>query len=357
MAENVNQKQSEHSRAKNCAECRRLKIKCDREIPCSNCVKRGRASICPDGHLLPKGQRFILSNTEQLHARIDELTERIRELEEALANLQSLHSDEPHPLLKDSTEPLATAFGSLRLHDDGNARFYGGTSSMEWLMSNDRPEIDHTVQSDPFSDVSQSINPLGDAGGLDFVNASFPLPPTTDTLNTQLLTLHVWNGLPPKEEAIKLVEAFFSQSAMRIAPIRRNPFVNGVFTILYDGGDKGRITVQELSIVYGVFALGMLNRDNYAAAHRYITLSRGCLALDSVISHTTLTGIHAMLLQIEYLFTSDISYAYGTAQACLGMTMKLAQSIGLHRDPSTWGLPPEETYLRRLTMVWFSFFA
>jgi hypothetical protein len=32
--------------------------------------------------------RLILSNTEDLHAKIDELTERIHELEEALASLQ-----------------------------------------------------------------------------------------------------------------------------------------------------------------------------------------------------------------------------------------------------------------------------
>jgi hypothetical protein len=32
--------------------------------------------------------RLILSNTEDLHAKIDELSERIRQLEEALASLQ-----------------------------------------------------------------------------------------------------------------------------------------------------------------------------------------------------------------------------------------------------------------------------
>jgi hypothetical protein len=64
------------SKAKNCAECRRLKIKCDRQVlryshflnkpndidlkvPCSNCVKRGTSSICPDGQLLPKAQRYL----------------------------------------------------------------------------------------------------------------------------------------------------------------------------------------------------------------------------------------------------------------------------------------------------------
>ncbi|OAL56182.1 hypothetical protein IQ07DRAFT_29 [Pyrenochaeta sp. DS3sAY3a] len=29
-----------------CEECRRLKMKCNREVPCSNCVRRGRIAFC-----------------------------------------------------------------------------------------------------------------------------------------------------------------------------------------------------------------------------------------------------------------------------------------------------------------------
>ncbi|RAK77690.1 uncharacterized protein BO72DRAFT_477267 [Aspergillus fijiensis CBS 313.89] len=32
-----------------CAECRRLKMKCDRQLPCSNCVRRRRTSFCNPG--------------------------------------------------------------------------------------------------------------------------------------------------------------------------------------------------------------------------------------------------------------------------------------------------------------------
>ena len=36
------------------------------------------------------------------------------------------------------------------------------------------------------------------------------------------------------------------------------------------------------------------------------------------------------------------------ATTMMGSTMKLAQSAGLHRDPSHWeGLQPEEAYVRR----------
>ncbi|KAI0778884.1 hypothetical protein BD413DRAFT_512605 [Trametes elegans] len=32
-----------------CAECRRLKLRCDRKVPCETCTKRGCAALCPDG--------------------------------------------------------------------------------------------------------------------------------------------------------------------------------------------------------------------------------------------------------------------------------------------------------------------
>nr|KIR83485.1 hypothetical protein I308_06147 [Cryptococcus tetragattii IND107] len=32
-----------------CAECRRLKLKCDRQVPCSNCTRRGCQELCPNG--------------------------------------------------------------------------------------------------------------------------------------------------------------------------------------------------------------------------------------------------------------------------------------------------------------------
>ena len=54
--------------------------------------------------------RFILSNTEQLHEKIYEMSNRIRQLEDTLAILQSNVSDQRYPLL---TEELSKVkFGS-----------------------------------------------------------------------------------------------------------------------------------------------------------------------------------------------------------------------------------------------------
>src|SRR5882757_3322925 len=98
----------------------RLKLRCDRAIPCSSCVKRGCGAICPDvgsffvlyiqsltdllsgisddwprksvGSFLLCGVRayifffesFVLASTQELHEKISELATRVRELEDAL---------------------------------------------------------------------------------------------------------------------------------------------------------------------------------------------------------------------------------------------------------------------------------
>lgn len=94
-------KESKRARgALSCAECRRLKLKCDKTVPCSSCKRRGCSAICPNGSLITgQGTRFVLADTEKLHQKIAHMSDRIRQLEDALAILQSTVSKEPHPLL------------------------------------------------------------------------------------------------------------------------------------------------------------------------------------------------------------------------------------------------------------------
>ena len=63
----------------NCAECRRLKVKCDRQIPCRGCVKRGCPELCPNETL--GGVKGLLQERQNLN-------QRIKDLENALHNAQ-----------------------------------------------------------------------------------------------------------------------------------------------------------------------------------------------------------------------------------------------------------------------------
>jgi Fungal Zn(2)-Cys(6) binuclear cluster domain len=155
-----------------CAECRRLKLKCDKKLPCGSCVRRGCSSVCPNGSLTT-GQgtrcvwilldcvrgvfilfiRFVLADTEQLHRKIAEMGQRIRQLEDALAIFQSGVTNETHPLLREEllgvkfgpevqtpadSEPVRDtvaesmdALGTLTIGDDGESKYFGRSAGSE----------------------------------------------------------------------------------------------------------------------------------------------------------------------------------------------------------------------------------
>ena len=174
----------------------RLKLRCDRAIPCSSCVKRGCGPICPDvGHSsytigshshyltfraplrLAKGigkvygsyfygvslqllHRFVLASTQELHEKISELATRVRELEDALRSSHSHLTSEQHPLLteellkikaplqrdishtktpssvvikEEETNPdIVDSFGSLSISLTGRAKYFGQTAN-SWV--------------------------------------------------------------------------------------------------------------------------------------------------------------------------------------------------------------------------------
>lgn len=96
-----------------------------------------------------------MADTEQLHRKIADMSHRIRQLEDALAILQSTISDERHPLLQDEllkvkfgpevvdgrqtspveSEPTVTqsidALGTLTLGDAGEMKYFGSSAGSE----------------------------------------------------------------------------------------------------------------------------------------------------------------------------------------------------------------------------------
>jgi hypothetical protein len=101
--------------------------------------------------------RFILADTEQLHRKIADMSNRIRRLEDALTILQATVSDERHPLLEDdllkikfgpeapegrscrTQEDQATkqqqqsidALGTLALGNSGEVKYFGRSAGSE----------------------------------------------------------------------------------------------------------------------------------------------------------------------------------------------------------------------------------
>lgn len=96
---------------------------------------------------------FVIAATEHLHRRIARMSDRIRQLEDALAMLQASTSKEPHPLLSEDaivvdadnvdkphesedevSGEVSRALGTLSVSDQGLSRFFGSTGGSDLLL-------------------------------------------------------------------------------------------------------------------------------------------------------------------------------------------------------------------------------
>jgi hypothetical protein len=128
-------------------------VRCDRSLPCGTCVKRGCASLCPNGVVPPgQGSRFVLAATDHLRRKLAKLEARMHLLEDALAvsdesDSHPLLMQSLHPLVETTDEPtlkatieeppkydpatLTDALGTLYINKDGSSRFFGPSGGAE----------------------------------------------------------------------------------------------------------------------------------------------------------------------------------------------------------------------------------
>ncbi|KAF5336101.1 hypothetical protein D9611_006219 [Ephemerocybe angulata] len=360
-----------------CAECRRLKLRCDRTIPCSSCVKRGCGAICPDGSLTTgQGNRFVLASTQELHEKITELANRVRELEDGLKTSHAKTSTEQHPLLSEDLlkvkmplqrEPPALrngglaikeeenapealdAFGSLSISLSGRTKYFGHIANSWLFLQNESPE-DELENSE---DTVSSLRNLLPAEILMRASA-FPIAHTSALANVGLQTL-CWY-LPPPEIAHKLRSIYYSHAAWMYNPINIETFDEEVWSLFY-GQRAGPIqedpmVYHRLSLMFIVLAIGSLMDMTLPAynleAEKYHQLSRAAIFHSSLFDEPTLNAVQSLFLMTYYMFLSDRHGTNtGARWGIMGITIRVAQSIGLHRDSGKYKVDVAETQRRR----------
>lgn len=400
-----------------CAECRRLKIKCDKQIPCQSCLRRGCASLCPNGSLATgQGTRFVLAATEHLHRRIAKLSSRIRQLEDALAGLQAKHSADPHPLLHDdlvSTDELREglrdeggdsmddsspapigqtgevidALGTLSISDHGISRFFGPTGGSESLLlasiSNNHPSPSSSTTNDSHSPSASStttttVTAASDDLNLSLFSQSFPFTPVGAPRSIQDL-IEV-NHLPPYSAAISLCNTYFTQVSWLHRGVTQSQLLEEMLPMIYhlpspspaSGEEQARSGPHDLALLFIVLAIGSLlsspasSSPNTATANanalgeHYHQISRAALALQPVLEKPSIVTIQALHLLSIYNAMSGSDLNSETSMemtwSLVTLAAHLSQTIGLHRDSARWGLSPKMVQRRRI-LFWDLFVA
>ncbi|OAX41741.1 hypothetical protein K503DRAFT_863613 [Rhizopogon vinicolor AM-OR11-026] len=342
-----------------CAECRRLKLKCDRVFPCQSCSKRGCAEICPDGALTSgKGSRFILANTEQLHAKIIQMSDRIRQLEDALEIVQAKSSPDPHPLLhqdslriKNSLE-LYSSHATVGRHAQTDAKETYGSNFRLPVASSSTRDADKVQdrRSEERDSTAESCTP--DIPSLcpeiETLSQTFPYP----WLPNNPMRQQIYEMLPTREEADYLctqarLNALWQYNLDPSETWLPN-LVHHVYTTPIE-----RLSFRRLSLLFIMMAIGLLadlNQQNESPrAEVFHRLARASLCETNLMDEPSLDLLQTLFYMIWYLLIfSDKSQAVAYAWSIMGLAVKLAQSLGLHRDGNRWKVIPEESQRRRM---------
>ncbi|KZP23151.1 hypothetical protein FIBSPDRAFT_1043094 [Athelia psychrophila] len=367
-----------------CAECKRLKLKCDKKLPCSSCVRRGCSTICPQGSFTTgQGSRFILTDTEQLHRKIAEMSERIRNLEEALAMLQSSVSAESHPLLRDellsikfspqaqeaesdehpSPEDVLAetidAFGTLAIGNGGESRYFGRSGGSESLLM---------AGAEAEAPLERLNLPAMMPAFINRLTAIFPmsLGCTSDSQKFQDAIATLFDCLPPIPRAWSLLEAYMENASCVFQPAKREHLIEDFLTPIYNAkkeredptlnlNARAQISPHKLAVLFLVMAIGA-NVDftlppYNEEAELYYHYARAALALRSIFDSPLIETILAILLLSYYHSSAGERHSKDSSWALIGLACKLAQSLGMHRDPANWNMD-EKTANKRRRLFW-----
>ncbi|TCD70534.1 hypothetical protein EIP91_002880 [Steccherinum ochraceum] len=339
-----------------CGECRRLKLKCDRVFPCQSCCKRGCAEICPDGALTGgKGSRFILANTEQLHDKIKSMSERIRQLEEALRNVQSQLSPNEHPLLAQELLLIKKSPELFGVEQQLNAT----SADIQCVRDDAAAIIGRSGSASSSREPEPSPPNRGDEEHFpeDFAqfSRSFPSPWSMSQELNPTMRQRIRDMLPPLSDAQYLCEqarihAFWQYN------IDCETFLPNLIRSIYNS-PLTALLPHRLGLFLMILAIGCkvdVNAHNSgeADAERYHHLARVALCEVPVMDDTSFDAVLALFFMEWYLLMfSDEKKAVEYAWGIMGLMTKLALSIGLHRDAVRSKVIPEELDRRR-TLLW-----
>ncbi|CDO70135.1 hypothetical protein BN946_scf184783.g19 [Trametes cinnabarina] len=298
-------------------------------------LKRSRGEIsCAECRSLATGQgtRFVLAATEHLHRRIAKMSERIHQLEDALAITQARCSNDPHPLLSDgkmqardmededdlapedmgtvAPSDVVTAFGMLSVSDHGVSRFFGPTGGTEYLLfsDNDGPSSPSNGSRSPESIRGSKTPPL--PGEIARFSNSFPFTPMGPPQAVYDLIL---SHLPSYERACQLAESYVTYAAWLFRSVPRRQLFDEMIPYFYKQPPPDDAapaccdysSPHDLALLLLCFAIGALvdlSQSPYnSEAEHYSQLAQAALALQSVLANPTLVTIQALHLHSIYI--------------------------------------------------------
>ncbi|KAF9034692.1 hypothetical protein BDZ89DRAFT_1062420 [Hymenopellis radicata] len=290
-----------------CAECRRLKIRCDKMVPCSTCIKRGCGSLCP----MCKNE-----DAEEGSPRLPP---------------DSQESEEP-PSAPSADNTLTDSLGVLHIDEDGGSRFFGPSAGSERTPAESRSTAEFDT-----SYLPAEIN---------MCCRSFPFTP--QNVPVQSVQTSIEGLLPPIERAFQLVDTMLEHLSWMFHIVSRQE-MRQLINIIYRDRDVeyGPHDLALMLIVISVGAMVDLDLPPYnTEAQHYYKLAQAALALQPILMEESFVSVKVLHFMSVYNGLSGKEENLETSFALLSLASQVALRIDV--DPTMWGFQGKEAYDRRV---------
>ncbi|KAL2015361.1 hypothetical protein VTK56DRAFT_5758 [Thermocarpiscus australiensis] len=318
-----------------CWPCRQRKVKCDNKSPCENCVKREHPQLCSY-----KPNRSATGKSISGAADVNGGTQ----------GKKRAHSPDGHESRSQSND-AREAISAYEPNSTDTTRYVGQNSIPALLR-------EQTAANEP-QDMRSLL-------GLDN-SAPFPL---MSSRHLDRLASDISSELPADREVMKLFRTYkeIPQPFWGFV-IDINDLESRLMVYLEDRAKNARastkttkpVSASWLSILFAVLAVGSQYHDSpyhvrTKDSQRYIQISFHFLRLGNFLLRPNLDSIQALLMT-SFVLLNDMKAE--ASWALLGLTCRLAQSLGLHRaqpldDRQTPDAAKKELARRKLwwTCLW-----
>ncbi|RDA82829.1 hypothetical protein CP532_6101 [Ophiocordyceps camponoti-leonardi (nom. inval.)] len=296
-----------------CWPCRQRKVKCDNKQPCENCVKRDHSELCSYKPNRSSATAAAAATVRRAHPT------RARSLSADIARTGS--SNWPRAALDDNNT------------DAVSDRFLGQNS------------IPALLRREQSSSVAASDDGVYSILGL---NTASPFP-LMSTRHLDLLTRDLAVEMPSERDIISLFRTYKEVPQPFWGFVHdMDDLESKLMAYLEDrSGDKDPpqpVPAPWLANLFAVLAVGAQFHDDPFAqrtknSQKFTQISFHFLRVSNFLVRPSFDSIQALLL-IGFVLLNDMKAE--ASWALLGMTARLAQSLGLHRQRPSQGASPDD---------------
>ncbi|KAF2186646.1 hypothetical protein K469DRAFT_706628 [Zopfia rhizophila CBS 207.26] len=340
---------------RSCVTCRKRKVKCDKKHPCSNCARAKIECVFPGPGRAPRKSRKPLDG---------ELMERLRRLEGVVQSLNAQVEEEqtnggeeksrqgsavggcpngresPSVAVDNSVEGLESRFGRLVV-DQGRSRYINNSF---WASLNNEVEDLKAILIEPSGDEDESNSPT-DPSTYSFQHQSFIFE--YSSANVDMLSLH------PQAARAREYWEIFKESVDPLVKVLHVPTIEPTLLDAATHPEKVPKGLECLmfAIYYGAVT-SIMSQDCQErwGEERATLLEKYRFGLEQALARANFLYcdetviLQAFVIFLILLRRNDDARKIWTLT---GLVVRIAQTLGIHRDGSHFNLPPFEIEMRR----------